>query len=56
MWLELFTDDARQALRDMENAGVTRSDAVEPLAPGFRCGWISNPANTVHMVREPDAW
>ena len=36
-------------------AAVTR-DAVEDLGEGFRGGWVMNPANIVHMVREPDAW
>jgi hypothetical protein len=37
-------------------AGVVRCDAIEPLPEGFKGGWIVNPANIVHMVREPDAW
>ena len=56
LWLELFTDDHKGALRQFEAAGVTRCDAIEPLGEGFRNGWIMNPANIVHMVREPDAW
>ena len=56
VWLELFTDDHAAALRHLKAAGVTRCDAIEPLAVGFRGGWISNPADIVHMVREPDAW
>lgn len=56
VWLELFTNESRAALRQLENAGVVRCDAIEPLGEGFRGGWIMNPANIVHMVREPDAW
>lgn len=56
VWLELFTDDHGAALRQFEAAGVTRCDPIEPLGEGFRGGWIMNPANIVHMVREPDAW
>lgn len=56
IWLELFTDDSGAALRHLENAGVVRCDAVEPLDQGFRGGWIMNPANIVHMVREESAW
>ena len=56
VWLELFTDDFPAAARHLEEAGVTRCDAVEPLPEGFAGGWISNPANIVHMLRTPDAW
>jgi hypothetical protein len=31
-------------------------NAVEPLGADFRGTWFMNPANVVHMVREPDAW
>lgn len=56
IWLELFTDDHKNALRKFEEAGIVRCDAIEPLGEDFRGGWIMNPANVVHMVREPDAW
>ncbi|MEQ1952316.1 hypothetical protein [Mesorhizobium sp. CN2-181] len=56
VWLELFSDDHRNALQHLKAAGSVRCDAIEPLGDGFRGGWIMNPANIVHMVREPDAW
>lgn len=56
VWLELFTDDHKSALKQFEEANVVRCDPIEPLGDGFRGGWIMNPANIVHMVREPDAW
>lgn len=56
VWLELFTDDFRRTADDLAAAGVVRCDAIEALGDGFRGGWIVNPANIVHMVREPDAW
>lgn len=57
VWLELFTDDHRGALDRLEKANVVRCDPIEPLfGDDFRGGWIMNPANIVHMVREPDAW
>jgi hypothetical protein len=56
VWLELFTDNSSEALEHLAKAGVVRCDAIEPLEEGFRGGWIMNPANIVHMVREPDAW
>jgi len=56
VWLELFSADFSSAAARLAEAGVTRCDAIETLPEGFRGGWISNPANIIHMVREPDAW
>jgi catechol 2,3-dioxygenase-like lactoylglutathione lyase family enzyme len=56
VWLELFSDDFPSAASHLAEAGVVRCDAIEPMPEGFRGGWITNPANIVHMVREPDAW
>lgn len=56
VWLELFTDDFDTAARSLAAAGVVRCDAIEALPEGFRGGWIVNPANIVHLVREPNAW
>ncbi|OBY74879.1 VOC family protein [Acinetobacter gyllenbergii] len=56
LWLELFTDNFPEAAEYLKAAGVVRCDAIEPLAKGFRGGWITSPANIIHMVREPDAW
>jgi catechol 2,3-dioxygenase-like lactoylglutathione lyase family enzyme len=56
VWLELFTGDFKDAAAHLEKAGVTRCDAREQLPEGFKGGWITNPANIVHMVREPNAW
>src|ERR1700754_3415148 len=56
VWLEFFTDDFAAAARHLEQAHVVRCDAIEPLGPDFRGGWISSPAQIIHMVREPDAW
>ncbi|MCU4337383.1 VOC family protein [Acinetobacter dispersus] len=56
LWLELFTDNFSEAAEYLKAAGVVRCDAIEPLAEGFRGGWITSPANIIHMVREPDAW
>lgn len=56
VWLELFTDDFPVAAARLAERGVVRCDAIEPLPEGFKGGWIVNPANIVHMVREPDAW
>ncbi len=56
IWLELFTDDHEAALDRLAAHKVVRCDQVEELGEGFRGGWIMNPANIVHLVREPDAW
>jgi hypothetical protein len=56
VWLELYSDDFPSAAARLAKAGVIRCDAIEPLPEGFRGGWFTNPANIVHMVREPNAW
>jgi hypothetical protein len=56
VWLELFTADFASAAEGLAKAGIVRCDAIEPLGEGFRGGWITSPANIIHMVREPDAW
>lgn len=56
IWLELFTEDHGAALDRLAAHKVVRCDQVEELGEGFRGGWIMNPANIVHLVREPDAW
>ena len=56
VWLELFTPDFHAAEKHIEQHGVVRCDAVEPLPEGFKGGWIMNPCNIVHMLREPEAW
>lgn len=56
VWLKLFSDDFPSTAEQLAEAGVVRCDTIEPLPAGFRGGWIANPANIVHIVREPDAW
>jgi len=56
VWLELYSDDFNSAAAHLAKARVIRCDAIEPMPEGFRGGWILNPANIIHMVREPDAW
>jgi hypothetical protein len=53
--LELFTPDFDKAAEHLRKAGVSRCDPIEPLGEEFRGGWILNPANIVHLVREADA-
>ncbi|WP_454811241.1 VOC family protein [Labrys neptuniae] len=56
IWPELFTDNFDTAADHLSRAGGVRCDAIEPLPDGFKGGWITSPANIVHMVREPNAW
>jgi hypothetical protein len=56
VWLELFCDDFTSAADRLSKAGVVRCDPIEPLPEGFRGGWLMNPANIVHMLRQPGAW
>lgn len=56
LWLELFTPHFSAAEKYVEQCGVVRCDAVEQLPDGFNGGWIMNPCNIVHMLREPEAW
>jgi hypothetical protein len=56
IWLEFFADDFGAASAHLAKAGVVRRDAIEPLPADFKGGWITSPANIIHMVREPDAW
>ncbi|WP_109440865.1 hypothetical protein [Acinetobacter haemolyticus] len=56
LWLELFTDNFTEAAKYLDEAGVVRCDEIETLPVGFKGGWISSPANIIHMVREPTAW
>ncbi len=56
VWLEFLIDDFERAAARMLEAEVVRCDAIEPLPDGFRGGWITSPANIVHMLRVPDAW
>ncbi|MBV8043567.1 hypothetical protein [Pluralibacter sp.] len=56
VWLELFTTNFKLAEKHIEERGVVRCDSVELLPEGFQGGWIMNPCNIVHMLREPEAW
>jgi hypothetical protein len=56
IWLELFNNNIDEAAAHLAKAGLVRCDLIEPLPDGFKGGWITTPANFVHMVREPDAW
>lgn len=57
LWLEVVTDDKEQAARHLEQAGIVRSDEIEPLGPDFRGFWVSSPSSIIHLVDERSgAW
>lgn len=49
IWLELFTDDPQQALKDL---GSPQRDELEPLE-GVDAHWTSDPAGVVLLLRKP---
>lgn len=53
VWLELVTPDFDKASQYLEQAGVTRSDGIEPLpiGPNFKAGWVLNPGGIVHLLK-----
>ncbi|PAU62091.1 hypothetical protein [Pseudomonas indica] len=50
LWLEICSDDPIAAARWLEERGVVRCDAIEPLPEGFEGFWIANPAGIVHLL------
>jgi hypothetical protein len=55
VWLELFTDDFPGG-RSFGQGGRRPLRRDRAARRQFPRGWIANPANIIHMVREPDAW
>jgi catechol 2,3-dioxygenase-like lactoylglutathione lyase family enzyme len=51
-WLEILVDDADvgAAAERLEQAGIVRCDAIEPLGEGSKAFWIMSPASVVHLV------
>ncbi len=54
IWLQICADDPDAAGQYLEQQGVVRCDAIEPLPDGFNGFWISSPANIIHLVSAPD--
>lgn len=50
LWLEVITDDTKEAAGVLAEAGVARCDEIEPLGDSFDGYWISSPASIVHLV------
>lgn len=54
IWLELISNDVENARVYLEDAGVSRCDAIEELPDGFNGFWISSPASIVHLVSDSE--
>lgn len=54
LWLEIVTDDTREAAALLREAGVVRCDEIENLGEGFDGYWISSPASIIHLVDAKD--
>jgi len=52
-WLEIVTEDIHAAADYFNRKGVVRRDEVERLPEEFEGFWIANPANVIHLVRQP---
>ena len=50
VWLELRSDDTKEADRRFRSARITRCDAIEKLPDRFDGFRIVNPAGIVHLV------
>jgi hypothetical protein len=50
LWLEIVTDDTKEAASILANAGIIRCDEIENLGDDFDGYWISSPASIVHLV------
>lgn len=50
-WFEVECDDMEAAAEYPAAAGVVRRDEIEPLPAGFRGGWVSSPAQIIHLVQ-----
>ena len=50
LWLEIVTDDTKEAAAILADAGIVRCDEIENLGSDFDGYWISSPASIVHLV------
>jgi catechol 2,3-dioxygenase-like lactoylglutathione lyase family enzyme len=51
IWLQLVTDELDAAVQDLQNAGLSVRDELEPLN-GMRAHWVSDPAGTVLLIEQ----
>ena len=50
LWLEIVTDDTKEAAKVLSDAGVARCDEIESLGENFDGYWITSPASIIHLV------
>lgn len=50
IWLQVVTDDTKAAQSQLDAAGVTICNEVEPLPDGFDGFWIASPSGTIHLI------
>ena len=53
LWLEVEADDTTAARDWLEQHGVPREDALEPLPADFDGCWVLAPSDIVHLVAAP---
>ena len=54
LWLEIVTDNTKEAAKILGAAGVARCDEIEDLGENFDGYWISSPASIIHLVDAKD--
>jgi len=50
IWLEIETDNIKEAEAYLKTMGCTRRDEIEPLPIDFKGFWISRSSNIIHLV------
>ena len=50
LWLEIVTENTREAARILNEAGVARCDEIEDLGDDFDGYWIASPSAIIHLV------
>ena len=50
IWLEIETDNIKEAEAYLKTMGCVRRDEIEPLPSDFQGFWISSPSNIIHLV------
>ncbi len=50
IWLEIETENVKEAEAYFRTMGCPRRDDIEPLPSDFKGFWISSPSNIIHLV------
>ncbi len=56
VWLELLPIASRMRPSICPERVLSAAMLSRSCRRAFKGGWITSPANIIHMVREPDAW